>query len=177
MKYRVTKYNPLNRDEWGVYLNQNEWTSYSDIGEKKGDEPILTLEEYLRIENSYIDAVLKFIKMSNINSLYVFKINKWEESVEDFDEITTEEMKNLFASIKVGKEVTLNDVRPLVQLILRELIWVELGVENKVNIEFGYDYYMYFKTDLDISYLKRRIENNRLFVELMPPESFDVEEE
>jgi len=30
-KYRITKYNPMNRDANGAYL-LNEWTSFSDIG-------------------------------------------------------------------------------------------------------------------------------------------------
>ena len=36
-KYRITKYNPIYRDDEGKYLI-DEWTSYTDIGKKIGDK-------------------------------------------------------------------------------------------------------------------------------------------
>ena len=51
--YRVTKYNPKNRDDQGRYL-ASEWTSIFDIGRKYCGH-VLTEKEYEKVENSYLD--------------------------------------------------------------------------------------------------------------------------
>lgn len=50
-EYRISKYDPQFRVN-GSY-QKNEWTSISDIG-KVFDDGVLTLAEYLRVENEYI---------------------------------------------------------------------------------------------------------------------------
>ena len=56
----VTKYNPKYRDANGVYRRE-EWTDYSDIGNKFNDK-IFTLEEYETVETLYIKAARSFFE-------------------------------------------------------------------------------------------------------------------
>lgn len=50
--YRITKYNPKNREKDGVY-SKDEWTSISDIGKSFGDYK-LTASDYLKVEDQYL---------------------------------------------------------------------------------------------------------------------------
>ncbi len=54
-EYRVTKYNPNNRDSKGSYLAE-EWTSISDVGKS------ITKSEYEEIENAYIGKDVKDLR-------------------------------------------------------------------------------------------------------------------
>ena len=168
--YRVTKYNPTNRYENGVYKDQEEWISYYDIGKRQGGNGLLTVDEYLRIEDLYIDAILRFMKIHHLKELYVLYLERHDESAEDFDSYSTDDMKELFHSVQVGRSITIEEIRPFVKLILRDLLWARLGVIDQLVVTFGYDYYMYLHTNEAISSIKRRIENSGLFVELMPPD-------
>ncbi|MDQ0208855.1 hypothetical protein [Alkalicoccobacillus murimartini] len=166
--YRITKYNPNNRFENGVYKDQEEWISYSDIGKGQGENGLLTVDEYLRIEDFYIDAILRFMKLHHLTEIRVLKLERYDESAEDFDLYTTNHMKELFHSVQVGRLITTEEIRPVVKLILRNLLWAKLGLIDQLVVTFGHDYYMYLHTNEAISSIKRRIENNGLFVELMP---------
>src|SRR5476651_1262643 len=72
--WRITKYNPQYRDDSGAYL-KNEWTCYSEIG-KTFEGKIFTFEEYLKIENAYIQAVLLFMECLNLDSLRISCLEK-----------------------------------------------------------------------------------------------------
>jgi hypothetical protein len=48
-QYRLTKYNPKNRDKNGKYLNQKEWTEF--MGYESNDP---TFQDYLATESAYI---------------------------------------------------------------------------------------------------------------------------
>ncbi len=50
--WRVTKYDPKNRDHNGWYV-KDEWTDYSDIG-KSFEGKRLTFWEYFNVESKYI---------------------------------------------------------------------------------------------------------------------------
>ncbi|MBO1511363.1 hypothetical protein [Metabacillus bambusae] len=44
--WRVTKYDPLIRDVDGSYLNDEEWTCFSELGTK------ISIEEYLKMNKN-----------------------------------------------------------------------------------------------------------------------------
>ena len=70
--YRITKYNPANRNEKGHYL-RNDWISYYGIG-KEYIDGVLTLEQYLETEKKYIDAIIRFMDCLDISTLQVKKL-------------------------------------------------------------------------------------------------------
>src|SRR5690349_7280311 len=72
--WRITKYNPVFRDEKGTY-QKDEWTAFSDIGKAYNGE-ILTFEEYKKIEDAYISTAFGFFSESNTESLKVNSLEK-----------------------------------------------------------------------------------------------------
>lgn len=173
-KYRVTKYDPANRDPYGIYIDQEEWTSYSDIGREQGKHGLLTEEEYLHVEQLYIEAIVRFMKIHSIESLRVTKLEKSYDVVERFDSLTTPEMKKLFTIVKNGDQLSISEIESFTKLILRELLWAQLELEDLMIVSFGFDYYMYLYSDEPVHSFKRRIESKGLYVEQMPD---DVEED
>jgi hypothetical protein len=57
-QYRITKYDPANRDPAGHYFAE-DWHLYAQIGEAFGGV-VLTEEEYLRVEAAYIATAQRF---------------------------------------------------------------------------------------------------------------------
>lgn len=97
--WRVTKYNPKNRDRNGRYKTK-EWTSVSDVGKNFG-QSMFTLEEYLLKEELYIEAIRIFLENLEVNQLQINDLEKYEENLNDKEyEIYTNGMANLFYKIK-----------------------------------------------------------------------------
>lgn len=141
---RVSKYNPLNRDENGHYTIVEEWTSISDVGESY-DGQIFTMEQYLAAEEKYIKAVEMLMKKIGITNL---KIVSLENHLNETD-----------LDLAEGKIIPRTLVKELVKMILREKVWGKVVAKNQIEIHFGLDYYMYFVgeslTDEIVEELKR----------------------
>ena len=121
--FRITKYNPAFRNANGSY-NRNEWTSYSDIGEFFPDG-LLTKEEYQLWENRYLDVISHLAE---------------EYHIDYFIPLRKENMPTIPSTISLPE--TLN----LARRILREECWCILH-HPKLEISFGYDYYMYIRCE------------------------------
>ena len=137
--WRITKYNPKYRNELGHY-KKHEWTSVSGIGEVFNGE-VLCADEYLRVENLYIDAVLEILECNGIdkltvNSLEKHRSMKWEIK-------PNKNLKRIRWRIKSNDNIQKDDLSDVIKLILREQFWCHLEHENKMFVHFGYDYYMY----------------------------------
>ena len=68
--WKITKYNPKNRDETGFYLDSEEWTCFSEVGTKVSEE------DYLRTESNYINAITTFMDEMGLNKVYLNDIEK-----------------------------------------------------------------------------------------------------
>ncbi len=104
--WRITKYNPQFRNTQGHYL-KDEWISFSNIGHMY-ENKIFTIEEYLNTEDKYVHAILSLMKCLNINTLHVYKLEKYrtiknthylsQEMIDCFNNIydnqNTDEKKN-----------------------------------------------------------------------------------
>jgi hypothetical protein len=165
IKYPIIKYNPIYRDESGCYI-KNEWTGYSDIG-KKYDGKVLTRKDYEKSESLYIEAV--FLAMSYFGS-YRVKINHTYK-------LNNRQKAKLYGDSELFKELTefasgdlISDKRKIIALLklkLREYIGeLELIIESKSRTEilFGFDYYMYIKTNKNVMPLLKQISDIGLFV-------------
>ena len=140
-EFRVTKYNPIFRNEDGSY-KLDEWTSYSDVGS------LVSLEEYLEVESSYINTAINFMKNSDVESLKIV-------GLEDSDEVS---------KLKNNETILISNIEKILKSILRDEFWCTLESKNGF-IHFGYDYYMYLGV-LNFDYsLKQNAEQNNLFVE------------
>lgn len=163
--WRITKYNPKYRDDQDRFT-KDEWTSIYDIG-KFFSRKELTVEEYLKIEDLYIDAIFYFIKYLGVSTLEVNGLEKWSDNIEilDFNQLYTEEMYNEYETIKEGDMITLQSIGNLCRLILRENIWCYLKNNLSIVIYFGYDYYMYIGTSVACDKAIEKVICSGLYVE------------
>lgn len=161
--HSVTKYNPIYRDEQGVYL-RDEWTDYSDI-EKKFEGNKLTLEEYENIETKYVESVKYLFRYYRINKIQL--ISKKYFLDENLERFKNKELGDFYMKMVAKRTVGINDIDKVVRLILRGGLYCELWGKNNrsVVVRFGYDYYMHFNCP-DINDVKGYIENELgLFVQ------------
>ncbi|MGZ0707309.1 hypothetical protein ACWPKO_03105 [Coraliomargarita sp. W4R53] len=136
---RVTKYNPLKRDSSGAYLNEGEWTSFSEVGTS------VSKEEYEKIEQAYIDSALNIVSDSELQL-------KGLEG--DYDD----------PQLIEGGRVKGNGIEQVLRKLLREECWCRLESESAF-IHVGWDYYMYVgASKIDESTLKM-IEDRGLYPE------------
>ena len=142
--YQITKYDKILRGDTGVFLGPDEWTDASEIGSLVGGK-ILDLQEYLRVENLYIDAVLRLFDASNLsylrlccagldkkdlNKLLTSKRHLHDSAFFDFD----------FAE---DRKILRQEIPTVIKLILRNIAWARLEWSGKFYAHFGWDYYMY----------------------------------
>lgn len=181
---RVTKYNPINRNEHGHYV-VDEWTSVSDIGETFLDIP-LTVDEYFRIESLYVDAVLEIMSCNGIEKLKVRDLenrwNRWNsrmtkksnKKMERFlernparDRIINinRKLEKLSKKINNNQYLARSQISDVIRLNLREDTWCRLEYEDKMFVHFGYDYYMYIGSDKVCNKSIDTIRESGLFVE------------
>lgn len=148
MKYnwRITKYNPEFRDSNGNY-QKDEWTSFSDIGKIFAYEE-LTIEEYLKYESLYINAIVKLMDGSGVKDLRIVDLEVYEDD---------KQVDNRMVINAEGLKV-------IVPEILRERLWCKLE-NNNFFVHFGYDYNMYIGSNVACTNELSLIEESGLFVE------------
>lgn len=163
--YRVTKYNPDYRDEFGAYT-RDDWTAISDIGEEF-NKKTFKMEGYLRVENLCVDAVIRMMECVGVKSLMVIGLEKYYETprITAHHEIYTERMVQLYQNISENLFVTDHDLQDLCKLVLRESLYLGLVFEDKMYVHFGYDYYNYIGIDKECKNAIDSIQAKGLFVE------------
>jgi len=173
--FRVTKYNPKNRNEYWHYLI-NEWTSISDIWST------LTKQEYYRIENNYSNFIINLLGKFDYNFFYVLWIEKhffWKELNKTKKKFIWKESKVLFKKLKKGwkYKINLKEIEKLIKMFLREIIWWIL-IWKQIEIKIWYDYYMYIlTTDEKISKYLENIKDDVLFIEKINCDVFEIDKE
>ena len=123
---RISKYNPIYRDENGYYL-KNEWISYGDIG-KKFPDGILTENTYLNVEGKYLQVVKELFQIMPIEKFTIKDLEFYERKYKKV--------------LHEGEQIAENRIDTIVRLIMRESFWCKL-VNEYVEVHFGYDYYIY----------------------------------
>jgi len=158
--WRVTKYNPIYRNEKGWYM-RDEWMTPCEVGRYfNGVE--FKWDEYLIIENAYVFAVVSAMKKLGTDFL---KINglEWKD-YKKFDDLEVLGIEKFFKSLKEGMDISVNDIPKLMKLILRNIVWARLESEM-LTVNFEYDYYMYFVFKGDLSEIEKSIIANGLFID------------
>jgi len=148
--FRISKYNPIYRNLKGEY-EIDEWTSFSDVG-KSINGSIITISNYINVEKQYINFILCFFRQLNAKKISISELEIYDESLSYYKNINNIDIEELLS---------------FTRNILRENIWCKISYENKVEIHFGYDYYMYVGLLDNISKYKIEcvLKNNLLFVE------------
>jgi len=158
--YRITKYDPLNRDSLGTYI-KDEWTSFSDIG-KIFEDSIFTIQDYQQVEDVYIQSILLFMDCLNLNQLCITSLQKNSKPLEN--SLSSSIMTDVYNSLKNGKFISRKLINIIARLALRENLWCKLETE-KMYVHFGYDYYMYIGSQEDCIATVKKIEKLGLFIE------------
>lgn len=158
--YRITKYNPENRNSKGHYM-ADEWTSVNDIGNIYSSKE-LTLSDYVLVEEKYVDAVKTIMTEAKIKRLKIQEFEKFEYS--GIIDVNSDFLINMYDSLAEGMMIEKQNLSSVVKLVLRENVWAKL-VDPSLEIHFGYDYYMYVCSEYSLSLAVERIIENGLFVE------------
>ncbi|HEX7714175.1 MAG TPA: hypothetical protein VF531_09135 [Bacillota bacterium] len=164
-QWRVTKYNPIFRDERGAY-KKDEWTSISDVGKTYTGKDF-TLDEYLKVEDLYVKAISEFMDSMKISALSVINLGKPERLMFNsrFESIYNHDMVKLYTNIQDDKRIGIEEVMIISRLVLRENLCCKLREKHKMFVHFGYDYYMYLGCSSKNQSVIQKIEDNGLFVE------------
>ena len=156
--YRITKYNPKNRNNEGHY-QLDEWTCPSEKG-TFFDGVEFKSDEYFDIESKYIKAAIKLIESCNLDHLRVVSLdsNYMEENFIDPDSQWL--LDDEFQAVKLFEDKSLNilEIETVLKMILRNFMGCSLEVNGELKLHFGYDYYMYASLPLieqsTISYIE-----------------------
>ncbi|WP_434420112.1 hypothetical protein [Nannocystis pusilla] len=132
--FRISKYDPSLRDAAGAYTRK-EWTSHGDVG-KVFDGAVLTLDEYLAVEERYLELLDKFLGWGRVEKLKVC-------GLEVYDSDSLQRCRG-DARPGLSEDVWLDGaaIREVARLVLREVLWCRLEGQN-FYLHFGYDFYMY----------------------------------
>ncbi|RTQ92497.1 DUF7683 domain-containing protein [Lysinibacillus telephonicus] len=162
-QWRITKYNPDFRDENGHYTKIEDWTSSYDIG-KVFNGQLFTFKEYLHVESAYINTILMFLKESKVKSLRVIGLEKHKFKAQQKWQFLYED-KFQHVQLEEDMVIDVEDVPTICKMILRELMYCQLLVKDKIFIHFGWDYYMYIGTNYQSAVAIKFASNNGLYVE------------
>ena len=141
------------------------------IQEKGFDGKLFTLEEYLNIEKHYINVVHSIMKATNSKYLSIqyleadkeYIINKIKCS--KFYSIDSELLQSI-QLLEENRRVYITRITDLVRLSLREYIYVVLSnKEHKIQIKFGYDYYLNIACSLNYETLNYIVRNEGLYLD------------
>lgn len=171
-KYRISKYNPENRDEQGIYIT-DEWTSYSDIGKKIGGK-VLSKQEYLEVESKCCNVILHILKENNINEVVIeelevnYSIEEIKEMLEKKELELSAESEKIMILLNENKNVKVDELNEYIKLILRECFWCKFNFKNFIGeIEFGYDFYIYILGICISDEIINKYEQKGIFIERM----------
>jgi len=145
-EYRVTKYNPANRNEQGSYI-VDEWTDFSDIGQEFGGVE-LTLDMYLEVENAYVSVVLSIFEKMNVSYVTIRQLEK----------------HTAVCQLHNNQKVMLSELSCVIRSVLRSQYWCKLVAEN-CFVHFGYDFYMYIGCSMSKEEVGKSALKNGLFAE------------
>lgn len=157
--YRITKYNPQNRDDQGRYLI-DEWISYGDIGDYAD---LMTFDKYSAVENKYIESIFRFMDCNQISTMQISALEKKYNPKHDPNTISL--MTEVFEKVKEKDFLDGDHLKALCRLVLREFLWCKLENNGTMELHFGYDYYMYIVSKLKCKIAIEKIDDSGLFVE------------
>ncbi|MEV4419310.1 hypothetical protein AB0L40_04950 [Patulibacter sp. NPDC049589] len=128
---------------------QETWTSISDVGTKFGGIE-LTRDEYIRVEDLYIAAVMLFARTAGASDFVLTYVGDTSSA---FD-LTTSQV------------VSAADVPSLIRGALREEVDCALeSAEREFQIEFGFDLYIHFAAADPCVRAVEEVEAGELFLE------------
>ena len=144
--WRISRYESALRAAGSQW---ESWTDHSDAG-SKFNGLLLTREEYIRVENLYIDALTRFAVDAGAESFTIAWMNHQEEPF----------------ALAQGLVLPRSDLAPVARGNLRGELDCALEAPGAVlQIEFGFDLYVHVGARSPCHAAVAEIERNGLFVE------------
>jgi len=164
--YRISKFDPKKRDLNGIYIDQNEWSAI--LEPNPNNTP--AYDEYVKVENTYLDTINLILSEININTLTISSLNNYC-TFENFQEsLANDRLKELLVTyneimeLHDGLILSLDRIDIVSRLILREVVWMDL-ISEKVMVVFGYDYNIFIKCPKLSNFLIENIHKNGLYID------------
>ena len=163
--YRITKYDPLNRNEQGHYL-YDHWTEFGDIGRTLEGE-LVTVEKYLSVESDYINAIVEILQENKVDHLRVVGLDKkrLQESIKDNKEKWFHRIEFEDIDLFEDKKISIEEIATICQMNFRYYCGVSLEVKDLFFIHFGYDMYVYVGVPTISDELKSKLNKTQIFIE------------
>jgi hypothetical protein len=159
----VTKYSPDSRMGQALPPLGSGWTHYSDVGKSFGGK-VLDFETYLAVEDAYVESVQLFWDFHKVEEIVIRNLEVYylRQAVSRTDDKLLIEY---LISCPWHRNLNPYECKLMVRSILRNLVWCSLeDVSGKVQVRFGWDYYMYFIPAVKEPQLVQEIAGLGLFV-------------
>ncbi len=170
--YNVTKYDPETRGE------VDEWTDMSCIGDTY-DGTVFTLEEYLRVEANYIEAIERMMDDLGVKTLTVSYLERRfhdyafrPSAKRAFDALYPIRMRDMRKKMKTGKVLSRRHIPNMLRLMLRNGLYAELehkaegsDEEYTFKVFIGYDYMMGVHSVVNLSSLQDELFQLAIYLE------------
>jgi len=125
---------------------------------------VLSFDEYVVAEEKYIKAAAAFLQFHSCTKFYIKNLELY--GFGDYDHPDLPVLTAGYHAILENAVVDQEMLPVLVQLILREIIYCEIFCDEPGNtaIRFGYDMYMYFNAERDMTELFAEVREIGLYV-------------
>ena len=165
--HEIAKYSPACYDTHGV-CSRKDWSSFYDIN-KKNRETVLSIKEYLKVENNYVKTVVEIIKNNQLKYLTIGYLEKstFRAAVFENDLSDQAELRLFFNECHTGMRISVCDKKLilLLKLCLREKMWcILVNFAKNFELSFGYEYYLILHTTIPYEKLREIVERNHLYL-------------
>ncbi|WCL54373.1 hypothetical protein [Gimibacter soli] len=166
-QYRITKYDKSKRDGDGIYWDWwDQWTEAHQIGRVISGRKV-RFRDYLRVENKYIEAVLKLFDAAGHAHLRLTNVSLDKWKMQNLRKRNKDLHKSEFFLHPFEEDIVLerDDIPRVMRMILRGIGWGKLELRDKFYVHFADDFYMFVGTDRPDKRIIANIEQSGLYCE------------
>ena len=159
----IVKYSPEHYKD-GVYT-KDEWTSILDIC-RTFDGKKLYLPEYLETETRYANTIVDIINHLKINEVILQQSYKRKTYLTlPYGNLPFNSSIDYINRTKSQSVIPVEQVPAIVRLSLRNWGYFPFySAGHELAVDFGYDFYMYVHTSMDLQELNGIVRANKLFL-------------
>lgn len=161
--HAIVKYKPWLYCEAEGYLGK-EFTTVYDVGYKR-DGKIVTVDDYLKWENIYVEFFMELLNHNNISWLKIHDSANYKSNYKKNPQSVTDTLKkyadsihprlvekrfqNLILSIENGAIITYHEIPDILRIYIRALAWSQLSnTKHAFNLFVSADSYFYVTTTM-----------------------------
>ncbi|MDO3413299.1 hypothetical protein QWJ34_26340 [Saccharibacillus sp. CPCC 101409] len=163
--WQIGKYSPQEHED---RRKTPDWTSIYDIGRSYNGN-VLTPEEYLSVEDKYVQAVVLFAEKPGVESMELFLFGRMSEDtsrkmIEQAPRCWPAELLEFYRSIHGDAVLSGKQIEYAARLGLREVFSALMRKKDELYVDLSYDFYMHLGSRVDDEEAIRQIKKSGLFV-------------